>query len=242
MKKVLILEDNKDIRRAISTIVGNCVPNVEILEAANYTEAINIAVLQEIDLFLVDIVLNHDKRGDSSGYEFAKKIRGMEGYVRTPLVYITAQGDLLAKALHSTHCYDFLDKPIDEKKLHAILINTLVKMEGEEKEEEEVEIFYKGVLFPMLASDIVYVEVKRRTLYIHDRYGEDLEFPFLPLKEVLDMIGNGKILQCHRAIAVNKDFVRSIDIVSRIITLKEDLGNVEIGTNYLPLFRKGRTI
>ena len=111
MKKVLIVDDEPDIRFIIRTILGK---SYEILEAESGEEAIKIAKKEKPDLILLDIMMP-----GIDGYETAKMLKNSNETRNIKIAMLTAkqeEGDKL-KALAEAKAEWYITKPIDSEKL-----------------------------------------------------------------------------------------------------------------------------
>lgn len=93
MKYILILEDNRKAREALVKAVRGIGGNIGILEAETEEEARSYLFDYRIDVFILDIILTTQVPGDVSGIRFAEKVRKIESYLFTPIIFITALAD-----------------------------------------------------------------------------------------------------------------------------------------------------
>ena len=85
--KILIVDDSEVMRRIHkNTLKEQRIPEESMLEAADGAEALQIAIAEQVDLFLVD--WNMPKL---DGLSFVKKLRGMDTYSETPIIMITSE-------------------------------------------------------------------------------------------------------------------------------------------------------
>lgn len=82
--RILIVEDDPGIRRVLSDALT--VSGYEILQAADGTEGMNLALSQNYDLALLDIVLP----GEHNGLHILKAIT--REHPGTPVIMLTAKG------------------------------------------------------------------------------------------------------------------------------------------------------
>lgn len=237
MQKILILEDNDIQRYALAALIQKSYPNIEVFQSSDISTAYSIALANHIDLFLLDVILTSRSPNDSSGYIFAKKIRTLDEYTLTPIVFTTTLNELMVQAFRSIHCYDYLVKPIRESELKEILYNTLIKGSHHELQNKKVTLRSKGTIYSILLQDILYVETRLRKLYVYT-IEETLEFPYMSLANVLALLNDNRFTQCHRAIIVNKDYVERVHTINRTIQLRGTHDIIDIGAQYLALFQK----
>jgi two-component system chemotaxis response regulator CheY len=85
--KILIVEDSQIMRNIHKNVLAeHRVSPDSVLEASNGSDALNIAVKQPIDLFLVDWNIP-----GLNGLEFVKALRSTQKYSKTPIVMITSE-------------------------------------------------------------------------------------------------------------------------------------------------------
>ena len=60
---------------------------------------------------------------------------------------------------------------------------------------------------------------------------ETMKVPYLSIKQIMEKLPEGQFVQCHRMYVVNRSFIDYVDIVNRIIRMK-NLQEVEIGVTY----------
>ena len=89
MKKVLLVDDSDFARIELKKDFES--QGFKVLEAANGREALAM-LATDIDL----IVLDYSMPG-MTGVEFAKKVRGIPEYSSLPIVFLSAQGNLVQK-------------------------------------------------------------------------------------------------------------------------------------------------
>jgi PAS domain S-box-containing protein len=121
--KILIAEDNLMNMMVISKMLKNILPNVEIFEAEN-----GIEVLEILDTIVPDLVLMDVQMPIMDGVDATKQIRKniQHPAVRVPVIALTAG---ISKE-ERDNCYNagmnyFLSKPIDNDLLHNMIIKYL---------------------------------------------------------------------------------------------------------------------
>jgi len=118
-KVILIAEDVEMNMYLVKTIISNLLPNVEILEAINGREAVEIIKLRHVDLILMDVQMP-----EMDGMEATQNIRKLDvrNVNKLPIIALTAGAlsEEKEKAINSG-MNDFLTKPIDTERLKNIL-------------------------------------------------------------------------------------------------------------------------
>lgn len=234
MKTILIVEDNPRSREMLVRIIENIRDDVIIKEAAGKEEAYALTVNNDIDLFMLDIILNSSNPADVSGIQFAEYIRDIPKYKYTPIIFITALEDPELHAYSELHCYYYVEKPYNADKVAAVIAEAL---EMPKANEEPHTIFFRkeGVLYKKEVSDIIYIENTRTGQTVHCVNG-DLQLSYKPIKKILEELASHKFIQCSRYHIVNVDHIDKIDTVNRYIKLKGIKEPIDIGNTYKKLF------
>jgi len=85
MKKILIVDDQADIRRLVELVVGSA--DRIILTAANGADAISIARKEVPDLIFMDIMMP----GEVDGYQATRVLKADVKTARCPIIAMTAK-------------------------------------------------------------------------------------------------------------------------------------------------------
>jgi len=105
MIKILVVEDDKDLRRLFCTALSR--QNFNILEAENGNEALDILDSETVTLVITDIMMPK-----MDGYELVDLIRGYDKKI--PILMITARGEIGDKKRgFRSGIDDYMVKPID---------------------------------------------------------------------------------------------------------------------------------
>lgn len=217
-KNVLIIEDEKHSRDALVNITRECKTECSIFEAGNVGDAYRFAMEQDIDLFLIDIILDKENRHDASGMRFAEKMRQLERYRYTPMIFITSLVDQGLNALHSVHCYNYIEKPFDAVKVRENIEGALGAPNGSDREITSFTFHKDGVLFHIPVEKIVYYETHGRKSFIHLEE-EIIEIPYKSCKAIQGELPRKSFVKCNGNTVVNKKYLHMIDKVNRYITL-----------------------
>lgn len=237
MKTILIVEDNPRSREMLIKIIKNIRDDVIIKAASNQEDASVLAMKNNIDLFMLDIILNSANPADVSGMQFAEYIRSFPRYKYTPIIFITALEDPELHAYSDLHCYYYVEKPYNARKVADVISEALEipKMDDEPRK------FYfrvEGILYKKEVSDIIYIDNTRAGQVIYCTNG-DLHLPYKPMKKILEELASDKLIQCNRNNIVNVDFIDKIDTVNRYIHLKRIKDPIELGNAYKKKFLAG---
>ena len=121
MFKILILEDDKDLNKAVCTFLNqNGYDTVGCLNANDAYDAMYVTVF---DLIISDIMMPR-----IDGYEFAKTVRSLNNEI--PILFMTAKDDILSmqKSYH-IGIDDYMTKPVNFDEL-LLRIGALLRRAG----------------------------------------------------------------------------------------------------------------
>ncbi len=231
-KTVLIVEDNVEQAKALKQLVKEVNENTEVCTADCAADAYRFLMEKTVDVFLVDIVLDAKIPGDASGIRLVEKLRKIQKYFFTPVIFITSLEDKENYSYRSLNCLGYIEKPYDsaqvkEKVERALYYTT-------QREKDSVLSFRKdGIFYPVKLKDVVYFESLGHVLYVHLSDGEVLEIPYRTCRGILrEEDVSGRLLQCSRGVLVNREYVRGLDTASRYVMLKGDNKMLTVGSRY----------
>lgn len=210
MINILLAEDSKIQRENFISMISQLNTNINVYEADNKADALDIARSNAIDFFFVDINLV-----ESSGLDLGLEIRRIPKYTLSWIIFISSYSNYMFEAFKQIHCYDYIIKPYDAEKVKEItqlLINNYYKKNRINTNiERRFAIFNQdGISFKIYIDEIVFLEVSIRTCTIHTSVGK-YKLSRLPLKEALKTIDDPYIIKSHKSYAVNTKYIRSIE-------------------------------
>lgn len=232
MKKILLLEENREALEWLKNILLELDEKVVVFARDQTKDAHRCAVKIPIDLFVVDITLEADCEEIPPELEFVDKVRSMEKYLFTPILFITAVKSTVLYTYDKLNCYKFINKPVDKYVFKKIVENSLRSLAGIQKDE----MFYfrwNSVVYRIEKNSVTYIEMIDDKLFIHTNDGEVRCAPYLTIKQMLEKLDSSDFIKCHRSTIVNLNYVESIDISKRTIQLKYGLEKVGIGVTYV---------
>lgn len=128
MSTILAIDDQKDNLTTINAIIKNSLPECKILSALSGKEGIEIAISEQPDVILLDVIMPY-----MDGYEVCKRLKVDEATKNIPIVMITAiktDSESRVKALN-LGADAFLSKPINHTELTA-QINVMLRIKSAE--------------------------------------------------------------------------------------------------------------
>lgn len=240
MRKILILEDNEKSYEMLAQILRELDDTVNILYASETAEAYSLCMGNQIDLFLLDIILQPKKPGDISGLRFAESVRKIRGYEFTPIIFITSMEDPKLYAYSDLHCYSFIEKPYDVERTRETIREAL-KMPLSCEQKEYIYFRRDNILYKKDADDIIYIENSRSGQVLHAVDG-DICLPYRTCRDILKELNRERFVQCSRFIIVNWAYVENIDRINRYIKLTGVTKRIEAGRTYLEKIMREKRI
>lgn len=231
-KNCLIIEDNYVQREFMKRLVQELSREVFVYDVDNLQEAYQILLENTIDLFIIDIVLDRNKKNDISGVKLANVVRDIPYYAFTPIIFVTSLIDPKLFAYSNLHCFCYLEKPFSQEEARSV-IRDAMEYSTPKKEMSTFCLRKGGILFPIQVDDIVYIESFNRSILIYRKDGKADKMPYMTCRQILQEAGNSSLLQCNRSVIVNKNYIWSVDRVNRYIVLRDCGKQVDIGVTYL---------
>lgn len=109
-KKVLVVDDEEDIRVSVGQVLEIC--GCEVMKAENGSECLKQLEMQTPDLVILDIMMP-----GMSGWDVAARIKEHEKWSAIPIVFLTAKGDEMSVGMGGLASEEYIVKPFDVKKL-----------------------------------------------------------------------------------------------------------------------------
>lgn len=163
MKTLLIVEDEKMIRKGIATMAARSdIPIESIIECRNGVEALEILEKQKVDTIFTDI-----RMPKMDGIELVRKIKQL-GYP-ADIVVISGYDDFnYAVEMLKQGVFDYILKPVKREKIEEILQLLEEKQkENSVREKEAVDILHNQIKY-FLLSEISEEEWKKK----EEQYGD----------------------------------------------------------------------
>ena len=124
--KILAIDDNKDNLVSIKALIHESFPDALIFIALSGVNGIELAIAENPDVILLDIVMP-----EMDGFEVCKRIKADKVLSSIPVVFVTANKVDKASRICALECgaEAFLAKPIDQTELTA-QIRSMVKIKA----------------------------------------------------------------------------------------------------------------
>ena len=222
---ILLVEDNASQLEYLLDSIKRINSDLEMVSATSISEARHLVEKYETSAFFLDIQLS-----DGSGIKFAKELRKIRQYHLTPIVFITGLATKELDAFRSTHCYDYIVKPFSHKRIAEVVGNLFNNQTTEDSDESYVLLDFKGVGQRVDLKDIIYIESRRRKIFIVTRH-EIIEYKVMRLTNFFEAL-DGRFEQVHQSFIINKDYVERVDIPNSTIKMYDASEKVPIGKSY----------
>lgn len=231
-RNFLILEDHQAQLDMLADLVARMDPDIHVYAVTTCEKAYQIAVENTIDCFLIDIIIDTDRPGDTSGAKFVSRIREINRYYTTPVFFITSLEDPVNYAYKSLHCLDYIEKPFDPERIKENIRRVLCSPSVRDNNKDL--IFRKdGILYPIKCRDIIYIECKNHELILHLVDNSDFTVQYRTCQNIIDEADSDILFQCNRRLIVNKEYVNSVDLMNYYVVVKrEKLISLEIGFTF----------
>ena len=156
-----------------------------------------------------------------------KKVREINRYAFTPVIFITSLQDPQLTAYKELHCYSYITKPIVVQETRKIIEEAL-KFPVEQPETESIYFRKDGMILSVKKSEIVTISNKNGRMVVTTTREEIVLF-YSSCKAMLKELKSSRFVQCNRNYIVNRDFIQCIDKEKDIITLRDGYGTLKIG-------------
>jgi CheY-like chemotaxis protein len=122
MKKIMIVDDEPGVLYTVKTGLEAIDDSIEVITMESGQECLNNISETNPDLIILDLMMP-----GMSGWATYDKIRDKEKYEKTPIIFLTARTDDIAKKAGDFLAEDYLEKPVDvmviKEKIEKLLGN-----------------------------------------------------------------------------------------------------------------------
>lgn len=204
---ILIVDDNTDLVRGLSTLLGN--DGYRVIELNNGAGVAEAVALHRPDLVVLDVMMPV-----VDGWEALKRIRENPAHQQTPVMMLTAKGTEEAKVKgFSLGADDYLSKPFSVRefrcRVEALLRRTRPQEEGSN---ERIPVVAESGTEFIDVKDVVYIEGVRNYAYVHTYDARFLGRMSLGALEAADFAG---FMRVHRSYIVRLAAVKGYHWASK---------------------------
>lgn len=201
MKKILIIEDNEDVRENTADILE--LANYKVITAENGTIGVEKAKINKPHLILCDIMMP-----ELDGYQVLEALNGYNKTASIPFVFLTAKAEKsdMRKGMN-LGADDYLTKPFNEKELLDAIESRLKKHNFLKKEFSRT---IEGVSqFIEEASDYMDVDHLAKDYSPQTYKAKDLVFMEGNVANTLYFVQSGTI-KTYKTTEIGKEFVTGL--------------------------------
>lgn len=195
------------------------------LWARNIREAKQMLISREVKMIIIDL-----QGQEKEGFSLALYIRGIHRHYLTPLIILAENNHYENQSFSEVHCFAYYTKPLRDERLFYHM-NRIMSVMDPSYVPTGLVFHTKNGIHRVEISDVCYLEILKHTLYVHTSY-DVLEYPYRTMSSCLEQ-GRGKLLQCHRSMAINRDYIRYVDYGNRAVYLKGEGQALDIGPKYV---------
>lgn len=236
-RNVLIMDSNAEHVERVINLALEVTDNIEIYTADSLADAYRVLMEITIDIFIADIVLDMTQPGDTSGMRLIERMRKIQKYVLTPVIFTTAEKDPTLYAFTELNCLSYLTKPCSANEFKKAFEKALNYRT--ERDEESAVIYRRGgALYPLKVKNIIYIESSSHIMHVHMCHGKDVYVPYKTCNKFMVEADVDYLVQCSRSVVVNRNWVLGFDLTKNIIILKNNLGILDIGSTYRKKIKK----
>lgn len=231
MRHILIIEDDQQIQQFLRSILLEINQNFHIHLSPSAEQALDIANRYDISLFIIDIQLT-----DYKGTDLANKLRNLQKYKYTPMIFATAIATEELRAYREIKCYDYLVKPFTKAEVKTAIFGVLDYLENVHGDSSTVRLEQKGFVFEYRLSDILYIESFGKKMVIHMKNAAgglvQENIAGYTLKSILELLKEGSFQQCHKSYIINMDSIERISKVENRLHLRGTSIELPIGNKF----------
>jgi DNA-binding NarL/FixJ family response regulator len=156
MKKILVLEDEPDMRRNLATILR--LEKFVVVSAENGRAGLDLIAREHPDLILCDVMMP-----EMDGHALLSQVRADKATATIPFIFLTARGERAdLRSGMNMGADDYLTKPVDKTELLAAITARLKRKEEQSTNRfapnfESYEPLVKLGLTPRAAETLLWV-------------------------------------------------------------------------------------
>lgn len=234
MAAILIIEDDTVISDNIeSCIYGMGRDNIRVLKSKEGMEALEIAKMMEVNVFIIDVELP-----DCDGVDVANAIRKIYPY--QPIIIQSSNHDpFFQLQVHDQiENLAFLCKPYSDEKL-ITKINDALNI-AENIGTSQLKINQNGIPKVIEICNIIYIEkIKEKKIIDIVLYDQDKQclvrdsIAGLSLSALLDLLEYKRnLFRCHRSFIINPKMIDRLNNVNNTISMKYTQEEIPIGKTF----------
>lgn len=195
MFKIIIVEDDKEIREELKILLQNTGYEVKVIsEFENVPQKI---LEEQAHLVLLDINLPN-----KSGYEICSKIRAKS---KVPIIFVTSRANSMDELKGiMLGGDDYIEKPYNVPIMLARIQNLLNRMYSNQERESKIE--YKDIILDILKSTVTYKEseielTKTEIKILHYLFKN--KYKIIPRTDIINFLWDNGVYADDNSLSVN---------------------------------------
>lgn len=210
--KIGICDDEFYQRNMLDKIIEKLAKELHIkIETKQHMSGEELLKKLEKDIYSYDIILLDIQMKELTGIDVAKILR--ETNQTTLIIFITAVPDFVFEG-YNVRAFNYILKPIDEKKVKEVLTQAIKTLEVEEK--PYYTMATKDTTYKVDLDEIIYFKSDKRLVQALTTKGEYIFYS--KLDEIEDELKEKGLIRCHQRYLVNSAYM---DLISENeVTLK----------------------
>ena len=142
---------------------------------------------------------------------------------------VTSIAGLEIEAYRRLHCYQYIVKPYIRAEIEEIVNKVLFHIRTGNT--PSILVKKDGINYKISCSEIVYCKAIPRGVCLCLKE-EQLNVPYLSIRQLLEQLPKEQFFQCHRMYVVNQDAVMYYDLVNQVIQVEGYEERIDIGVTY----------
>ena len=228
--KILVIDDEAEIISELTDTItawGRHNSCETVVDSFTSIADSGVCNYMEFSLIILDIRI-----GDDNGIDFAKSLR-KKGYGAT--IAFISNYEQYAISGYAVHAITYILKPLDHSKIYELLDDAY--QWSRKHIQDKIRITVGNEAHIISTDSIVYV---KGILHYVDIHWKDPELHkkrlvHISLKEMLDIVENTTLVQCHRSYIVNTEYIEKINRSN--VWVSGETEPVPIGDKYAESFR-----
>ena len=215
--KIAICDDNKQELLRINNLVdeySRCALTEDKIEVSEFTSSIHLLEQldggKHFDVFLLDIIMPN-----INGIKLATDIRNTDQVAK--IIFLTSTSEF-AVASYSVGAFNYLLKPVQKDKLFSVLEKAYKDICMNPK--QYIVVKTQTALSKVFLHQLIYVEVKGRTVYFNQKNGVIIESTSTLSQVEAVLLIDKRFIKPHRSYIVNLDYIKNLS-QNGIITTNE---------------------
>jgi len=211
-------------------LIADHIHNVTSFELkSSFTSSID--ALAFLDKEIVDCIFLDIEMPQVSGLDFIETLKAKPGYLLPKIILITAY-DRYALSGYDYGVFDYLLKPVTFKRFKICADRLLATLNQTQDIRDFLFVDVDGNKLKINFSDVSYVEGAGNYVIIATE--EKKLISYRTMSSMVELLPPSKFIRVHKSFIVSIDKVNAIRGNEVLLTIKNAVKNIPIGTTYKP--------